>query len=548
MKKILMICQILILSFLQLKAQVQTKNITEHSDNSNYNNPIPNTTSGNNQHVISGKSYALIIGISNYKDASIDRLNYCRDDAINFFQFLTSKYCDAGIDEKNVVRLFDDEATKDGIIKALTDMGNSAEANSNLYFYYSGHGTANYILPSDMNIKDATTMIGYDYLIDKINSSGKFKNKIIVLDACYSGSVMSFLERDASPQDLFQKQNKMWEERKNSSGGYVIFASSPKDKTSLEQKFGGLFTRTLIDGLKCFDEDHCADQNNDGIITAVELYNYLSGKLATTVTPVYKGNDGYPMSVLYVAPAIASTTAPQISTVNNKAKSVQIPVQNNNTNSTIQANNATVSNNPSVANNPQSTTANAKYDGNNGTDATQDGYGTYVYPTGDKYEGNWKDYRKNGHGVFTWVNGNKYDGNWENDQITGQGTFTWSNGNSFTGDWKNNKIEGKGIYTWRNGNKYQGDWKNGKKVGQGLFTWSNGNTYDGGWENDKKNGYGVYSSKSGYDVVNCPRCAVYKGSWKNNLKSGKGDCYGLDGAIVYSGDFVNDMPVGNYPY
>lgn len=283
MKKILLIL-FFVLNTIAFISQGQTKNISSEISIDNHED----------------KTYAIIIGISNYKDARIEKLSYSRDDASNFFQFLTSKYCVAGIDEKNIIRLYDEDAQKRDIINAIENICNTADYNSTLYFYYSGHGSPNYLLPNDINFNDASTLIGYDYLVKKINSSGKFKNKIIVLDACFSGSLLPFIERDCSPDEIFLRQSKMWKERTKSNGGYVVFASSSKNSTSLEQRFGGLFTKTFIQGLKCNSNQNCADKNHDGKVTSRELYDYLYDKLNTSVPPVFKGNEAYPMSIVSI--------------------------------------------------------------------------------------------------------------------------------------------------------------------------------------------------------------------------------------------------------
>ena len=36
-----------------------------------------------------------------------------------------------------------------------------------------------------------------------------------------------------------------------------------------------------------------------------------------------------------------------------------------------------------------------------------DGQGTYIYPNGEKYVGDFKYGKKNGHGTYTWSDGDK---------------------------------------------------------------------------------------------------------------------------------------------
>ena len=44
----------------------------------------------------------------------------------------------------------------------------------------------------------------------------------------------------------------------------------------------------------------------------------------------------------------------------------------------------------------------------------------------------------------------------------GQGTYIYPNGEKYVGDWKNGKYHGQGTYTWSDGRKYVGEWKDGE--------------------------------------------------------------------------------------
>ena len=46
-------------------------------------------------------------------------------------------------------------------------------------------------------------------------------------------------------------------------------------------------------------------------------------------------------------------------------------------------------------------------------------------------------------------------GQWKNDAETGQGTYWFPNGDKYVGDFKDGKKEGEGEMTWPSGNRYQ---------------------------------------------------------------------------------------------
>ena len=117
-------------------------------------------------------------------------------------------------------------------------------------------------------------------------------------------------------------------------------------------------------------------------------------------------------------------------------------------------------------------------------------YGTFIWPVGDKYVGEWKDDKRNGQGTYTWGDssqwkGDKYVGQWKDGKKNGQGTYTFANGNKYLGQWKDGKKNGQGTFTWADGRKYVGQWKDDKYDGFGTFYLANGSIYQQGlWRDD----------------------------------------------------------------
>ena len=87
-------------------------------------------------------------------------------------------------------------------------------------------------------------------------------------------------------------------------------------------------------------------------------------------------------------------------------------------------------------------------------------YGTYIFASGNKYVGEFKDGDFNGQGSYIFTSGTKYVGEFKDDQLNGQGVYTWSNGDKYVGEFKNDKFNGQGTYTSADGRvAKEGIWK-----------------------------------------------------------------------------------------
>ena len=71
----------------------------------------------------------------------------------------------------------------------------------------------------------------------------------------------------------------------------------------------------------------------------------------------------------------------------------------------------------------------------------------------------------NGKGTFKWPNGDRYEGDWVNGQRTGQGKYFYNDGGGiYTGEWKNNNRHGEGTMIWNDGVKEVAIWEMDKPV------------------------------------------------------------------------------------
>lgn len=171
---------------------------------------------------------ALVVGINDYAGCP---LKACVNDS-NEMEKLLSKNGD-GTPNFDVVKL-NDIQTKKELITAIKECfsGNSDVA----LFYYSGHGyideRGGYLATPDYYVSDAG--VSLHELLSIVNNS-KCKEKIVILDSCYSGDI--------------GKDSALGTDISIINDGVTILTSSRDTETSSDGVVNSLFTELLIEGL-----------------------------------------------------------------------------------------------------------------------------------------------------------------------------------------------------------------------------------------------------------------------------------------------------------
>ena len=158
-------------------------------------------------------------------------------------------------------------------------------------------------------------------------------------------------------------------------------------------------------------------------------------------------------------------------------------------------------------------------------------YGSYTWPSGDKYDGYFVNGKRTGYGTYTWANGNQYVGNFIDSRINGRGTYSGKNGDKYIGEYKDGKRHGNGTYIWNGGDIFTGEFREDEML-SGVYTYSDGRVIKGNWKDGKYAGSEKYQeTKVIKDYANDKK---YESSGKtNSLKNYWWVLIILIGAIIF---------------
>ena len=207
---------------------------------------------------------ALVVGLNKYPECSLD---WCDNDAIAMASLLEAN--GDGSPNFDVIQIID-SCGKNRLQEAIQAL--FADDADVALLYFSGHGAdqdGGYLVTTDYT--SACYGVRMNDILQWANNS-KCKNKIIILDCCFSGQM---------GESLLAKNTSILGE------GLTIMAASRSWQTSMEDPDveHGVFTDLLIQGLK----GGAADIG--GNITAASLYAFVDQSLgAWQQRPVFKTN------------------------------------------------------------------------------------------------------------------------------------------------------------------------------------------------------------------------------------------------------------------
>jgi len=195
--------------------------------------------------------WALVIGISNFKDSSIN-LKYAAKDATDFKNFLinTQKFR-----PDHVKLLTDESATRDNIIGMMGEkwLGSHVKDDDLVVVYVSSHGSsataeaggANFLVAYDTNKNSLlATGIPMQWLTKIVSDQVHSNRVVLLLDVCHSGAAGEGRKSLTRTAGIDPRVLKMGD-------GQMIICSSQADQVSWESRNyeNSVFTRRLMEAL-----------------------------------------------------------------------------------------------------------------------------------------------------------------------------------------------------------------------------------------------------------------------------------------------------------
>ncbi len=234
------------------------------------------------------EKWALIIGISKYKDSRIQSLRYASADAQSFYDWLVSnnggRYSPA-----RVRLLINENATFQNIRDALFTWLRQPLKEDMITIFYAGHGSSDspdtpenlYLLPYDTDYNNIATtgfpMWDFETALRRFIHA---EQVVIIADACHSGGIGEDFDRQRRGNRALKANriNSSLEKLTDTGKGVAILSSASDNQLAQESsKWGGghgVFTYYLLKGLK-----GDADYNGDKVVTMGELIPYVSEKV-----------------------------------------------------------------------------------------------------------------------------------------------------------------------------------------------------------------------------------------------------------------------------
>lgn len=217
-------------------------------------------------------SWAVVVGINEYKARSIDPLSYALSDVRQVAQVLPS----LGFPEGQIQVLENESATKENITKAIYNNMAQMTDNDRLLIFFAGHGEVTklpggdegYLLPYDADPTNLRFSSLPMYEFARIGRHLLAKHILLVLDSCFSGYAARRTSAASAPEEPTSDEMRQ--------RVVEVLTAGTSGQQAAEEDGHGIFTRAFLKGLA-----GDADPKGRGL-TALKLGVYIKEQLDET--------------------------------------------------------------------------------------------------------------------------------------------------------------------------------------------------------------------------------------------------------------------------
>jgi Caspase domain len=239
--------------------------------------PLPPPDGG-----FTGRKFALIVGVSRYRDEGVSDLQFADADARDLRDFLRRPE-GGGFKPDDILYLENEQATVESVNAALDRILAQAGPNDLILLFIAGHGGPDpyapqnlYYVLHDTKVTDLSrTALPMITLQEKLNLA-RAKRALVFIDTCHSAGLSGMQPTGA--RGFENNLINLYSAKLFKEVGRAAITSSDVNELSYESKrWGGghgIFTYALLEGLR-----GQADVNADSLITAGELFAYVRDRV-----------------------------------------------------------------------------------------------------------------------------------------------------------------------------------------------------------------------------------------------------------------------------
>ena len=234
-----------------------------------------------------GNTYALLVGVSKYKDTNVSSLQFADRDAISFADVLNSPR-GGGVPRENIMLLTNEKATTAAVRNAFqTFLKQRADKKDTVVVMIAGHGMVEdpgrkkgYILTHDTDLQDLpTTAMPMQELRDLFAEQLSRVGRVLMfVDVCRSGALGTMASTSIN--------NDVAKLSETEGDLFLFMASRPRELSYESPDFGGghgVFSYFVMKGLLAD-----ADEDKTGKVTIDNLIRYVRNQVETSTKKFQK--------------------------------------------------------------------------------------------------------------------------------------------------------------------------------------------------------------------------------------------------------------------